>query len=158
MRLTSFEFDGHATYGLLDQDNLLLPPREFTAQYPDLVAVLRAGALAELEQLARSSGTRVAKSSVRLLPVIPNPGKLICVGLNYKTHVAETKRGDSEHPSLFLRFNDSLAADGDEVLRPAFSSASIGKASWPSSSAKAAATSPRRTRWTTSPATPASTT
>jgi 2-keto-4-pentenoate hydratase/2-oxohepta-3-ene-1,7-dioic acid hydratase in catechol pathway len=121
MRLTSFDFDGHATYGLLDQDDLLLPPREFTAQYPDLVAVLRADALAELEQLARSSGTRVAKSSVRLLPVIPNPGKLICVGLNYKTHVAETKRGDSEHPSLFLRFNDSLAADGDEVLRPAFS-------------------------------------
>jgi 2-keto-4-pentenoate hydratase/2-oxohepta-3-ene-1,7-dioic acid hydratase in catechol pathway len=35
--------------------------------------------------------------------------------------VAETKRGDSEHPSLFLRFNDSLAADGDEVLRPSFS-------------------------------------
>ena len=120
MRLTSFELDGRPLYGVVEQDNLVLPPASFLAQYPDLLSVLQADKLAELQGLA-ATGTRVPKSSVRLLPVIPNPGKLICVGLNYKSHVAETKRGDSEHPSLFLRFNDSLAADGDEVLRPSFS-------------------------------------
>ncbi|MBH1962696.1 MAG: fumarylacetoacetate hydrolase family protein [Comamonadaceae bacterium] len=121
MRLTSFELDGRSIYGLDAENDIVLPPNQFLAQYPDLVSVLRADALSELEQQAGQSGTRVAKSNVRLLPVIPSPGKLICVGLNYKTHVAETKRGDSEHPSLFLRFNDSLAAHGDEVLRPSFS-------------------------------------
>ncbi len=66
-------------------------------------------------------GTALQPDAVQALPVIPNPAKFICVGLNYKTHVAETKRGDSEHPSLFLRFTDTLAADGDEVPKPSFS-------------------------------------
>jgi 2-keto-4-pentenoate hydratase/2-oxohepta-3-ene-1,7-dioic acid hydratase in catechol pathway len=41
--------------------------------------------------------------------------------LNYKSHVAETKRDDSPYPALFTRFADSLAANGDVVLRPVFS-------------------------------------
>ena len=77
--------------------------------------------MSPVQAAAQASGVRLAPAQVRLLPVIPNPGKLICIGLNYKTHVAETKRPDSEHPSIFLRFADTLAAHGDEVLRPAFS-------------------------------------
>jgi 2-keto-4-pentenoate hydratase/2-oxohepta-3-ene-1,7-dioic acid hydratase in catechol pathway len=96
-------------------------PAAFVRRFPDLKSVISANALGELATAAQASGERVAPEQVRLLPVIPNPGKLICVGLNYKSHVAETKRPDAEYPSLFLRFNDSLAAHGDEVLRPSFS-------------------------------------
>ena len=73
-----------------------------------------AGALEAVPGATEGPGLRA--DQVRLLPVIPNPGKLICVGLNYKSHVAETKRPDSDYPSLFLRFNDSLAAHDDVVL------------------------------------------
>lgn len=121
MKLTSFEQAGHASYGAWMADRLIQPPTEFRVRHPDLLSVLRAGALAELEQALREGGTAVDPQAVRWLPVVPNPGKLICVGLNYKTHVAETKRADSEHPSLFLRFNDTLAAHGDVVPKPAFS-------------------------------------
>lgn len=121
MKLASFRHAGQPVYGVVQADRHLLPPADFLNRYPDLLAVLRAGALTELADAVRAGGHPIAPVDTQSLPVIPNPGKLICVGLNYKTHVAETKRGDSSYPSLFLRFNDSLAADGDEVLRPAFS-------------------------------------
>jgi 2-keto-4-pentenoate hydratase/2-oxohepta-3-ene-1,7-dioic acid hydratase in catechol pathway len=50
--------------------------------------------------------------------VIPNPEKIFCVGLNYKTHVAEMKRPDSEHPAIFVRFADSLTAHGAPLPKP----------------------------------------
>lgn len=120
MKILSFEHAGQATYGVLQGDDCLLPTPAFLSHFPDLRSVLAGSALNGLrDDVAR--GTAVARSRVRELPVIPNPGKLICVGLNYKTHVAETKRADSEYPSLFLRFNDTLAAHEDIVPRPSFS-------------------------------------
>lgn len=121
MKLVSFVQAGQARYGLLQDAAYVAPSAGFLARFPDLKAVLAAGALGELQADVQSGGQRVDPAQVQAQPVIPAPGKVICVGLNYKTHVAETKRPDSEHPSLFLRFTDSLAADGDEVLRPEFS-------------------------------------
>jgi 2-keto-4-pentenoate hydratase/2-oxohepta-3-ene-1,7-dioic acid hydratase in catechol pathway len=122
MRFASFEINGLASYGLMDGERHCRPaPAAFMARYADLKSVIAANALGELASAAQTSGAPVGLDQVRLLPVISNPGKLICVGLNYKSHVAETKRADSDYPSLFLRFNDSLAAHGDAVLRPAFS-------------------------------------
>lgn len=121
MRIASFTVAGVATYGVAEPAGHYRPvSASFLKQHPDLKSVLQAQALdAMAADAARSEP--LAASHVALLPVVPNPGKLICVGLNYKSHVAETKRADSDYPSLFLRFNDSLAADGDEVLRPVFS-------------------------------------
>ena len=122
MKLISFMSAGHATYGLVEDGFCVQPPLDFLTRFPDLTSVLRADALPELARQAKAPGSRrLSMSEVQALPVIPNPGKLICVGLNYKTHVAETKRADSEYPSLFLRLNDSLAAHEDVVLRPSFS-------------------------------------
>ncbi len=121
MKLVSFIQDGQALYGLVQGEAYVAPSADFLARYPDLKAVLAANALAELQADVQKGGQRVAPAQVQAQAVIPAPGKVICVGLNYKTHVAETKRPDSEHPSLFLRFADSLAAHGDEVLRPEFS-------------------------------------
>lgn len=122
MRFASFEINGRASYGLVEGANHCRPaPASFQARHADLKSVIAANALDELAQAALASDCTVALDQLHLLPVVPNPGKLICVGLNYKSHVAETKRADSDYPSLFLRFNDSLAAHGDEVLRPEFS-------------------------------------
>jgi 2-keto-4-pentenoate hydratase/2-oxohepta-3-ene-1,7-dioic acid hydratase in catechol pathway len=121
LKLVSFKHGGKATYGVVQAQGYRQPPAEFLDRYPDLVAVLRADALGALEQAVRSGGTSIDPATTEALPVVTNPGKFICVGLNYKTHVAETKRGDSEHPSLFLRFNDTLAANGDVLPRPTFS-------------------------------------
>ena len=122
MRFASFELNGQASYGLADASGTYRRvPAAFQARYADLKAVLAGDALVAAAEAAHTSGDSLTPEQVRLLPVLPNPGKLICVGLNYKSHVAETKRADSDFPSLFLRFSDSLAAHDDLVLRPAFS-------------------------------------
>ncbi len=122
MGFISFEVAGRQSYGLWqDEGQWLEVPAAFRTRFADLKAVISAGQLDEMAQATRQAGVVVTAGQGRLLPVIPNPGKVICVGLNYKTHVAETKRPDSEYPSLFLRFADSLAAHGDLVDRPAFS-------------------------------------
>jgi 2-keto-4-pentenoate hydratase/2-oxohepta-3-ene-1,7-dioic acid hydratase in catechol pathway len=59
-----------------------------------------------------------ARADVRLLPVVPNPGKILCVGLNYATHVAETGREQREFPAIFTRWADTLIADGEPLVRP----------------------------------------
>lgn len=59
-----------------------------------------------------------ARADVRLLPVVPNPGKIFCVGLNYATHVAETGREQKEFPAIFTRWADTLIADGEPLVRP----------------------------------------
>ena len=56
-------------------------------------------------------------------PVVPRPGKVICVGLNYVAHIEETKREGSEYPVLFTKFASTLAAPGDPIPLPAESDA-----------------------------------
>jgi len=119
MSFVSFETAGHQTYGVWqDEGHWLQVPAAFQAQYPDLKSVIAAHKLDELEAVTRQAAQQVTRAQARLLPVIPNPGKVFCVGLNYKTHVAETKRSDSDYPAIFIRFADSLNAHNAPLPHP----------------------------------------
>ncbi len=119
MSFVSFESAGRATYGMwLSEAQWLQVPEGFQAAHPDLKSAIAAGKLDELAAACRQSGKAVQASQARLLPVIANPGKIFCVGLNYKTHVAETKRADSQYPSIFTRFADTLSAHGAPLPHP----------------------------------------
>ncbi len=119
MRFVSFETQGQATYGLWNDDGTWLrAPASFTTQFPDLKSVIAADQLDALEAATRQANQQVLANQGHLLPVIPNPAKVFCVGLNYKTHVAEMKRADSEHPAIFTRFADSLSAHGAPLPKP----------------------------------------
>jgi 2-keto-4-pentenoate hydratase/2-oxohepta-3-ene-1,7-dioic acid hydratase in catechol pathway len=119
MSFVTFEIAGQQTYGLWkDEGNWIQVPHVFQAEYPDLKSVIAANKLDECEALIRQSGKGVTASQAHLLPVIPNPSKIFCVGLNYKTHVAETKRADSDYPAIFTRFADSLTAHNAPLPHP----------------------------------------
>jgi 2-keto-4-pentenoate hydratase/2-oxohepta-3-ene-1,7-dioic acid hydratase in catechol pathway len=60
-------------------------------------------------------------TDVTLLPVIPDAGKILCVGLNYETHRAETKRPDNQYPTMFTRYADSQIAHGQPMIVPTIS-------------------------------------
>jgi 2-keto-4-pentenoate hydratase/2-oxohepta-3-ene-1,7-dioic acid hydratase in catechol pathway len=57
-------------------------------------------------------------SQLTLLPVIPNPNKIVCVGLNYGEHVRETGKQITESPALFLRMTESQVAHDQDIVRP----------------------------------------
>jgi 2-keto-4-pentenoate hydratase/2-oxohepta-3-ene-1,7-dioic acid hydratase in catechol pathway len=60
----------------------------------------------------------VAVDSATFLPVISAPGKILCIGVNYRTHQEETGRADAIAPVVFTRFADTLAAAGQSVHIP----------------------------------------
>jgi 2-keto-4-pentenoate hydratase/2-oxohepta-3-ene-1,7-dioic acid hydratase in catechol pathway len=121
MKLVSYTHAGRESYGLFDGQQVLQPPADFLARHANLAAVLKAGAMAELQLAATTRGTALAAASLQWLPVLPRPAKVICVGLNYRDHVAETQRDDSAYPALFVRFTDTLAGHGAGVPKPSFS-------------------------------------
>ena len=119
MSFVSFEIAGQQTYGLWQgEGHWIQVPDSFQALYPDLKSVIAANKLDELEVSTRQGGKAVTSDMARLLPVIPNPNKIFCGGLNYTTHVAETKRADSEYPAIFTRFVDSLSAHNALMPHP----------------------------------------
>ena len=66
--------------------------------------------------LDRSAAFALSEATVR--PLIPRPGKIICVGLNYKAHIEETHRDDSDYPVLFTKFPTSLTGAYDPIACP----------------------------------------
>src|SRR5258708_31830028 len=58
-------------------------------------------------------------SKVTFLPVIQNPGKIVCVGLNYEEHRMETGRDKTENPALFIRVPESQVGHKQPILMPA---------------------------------------
>ena len=113
----SVDHGNRASYGLVDGDRIVdLGGGEHAP--PDLKAAIAAGGLAAL---AAAGGEAIARADVTLLPVIPNPGKILCVGHNYESHRQETGRAKADHPSIFTRFADTLVAHGAPILRPGVS-------------------------------------
>jgi 2-keto-4-pentenoate hydratase/2-oxohepta-3-ene-1,7-dioic acid hydratase in catechol pathway len=91
MRVVTFERNGARGYGLLQDEHIVDVGSRLASRYGDLRSVLAAGALGELQNSQQGAQT-VRVNEVKLLPVIPNPEKIFCVGLNYISHRTETKR------------------------------------------------------------------
>lgn len=123
MHLISFVRTGRPGFGLLRADGIVdLGPR-LGGAFADLSDVLARDGLPALARAAEGRRPDFALTDVTLLPVIPNPGKILCVGLNYETHRAETKRPEAKHPTLFTRFADTQVAHGQPVVCPKVSTA-----------------------------------
>jgi 2-keto-4-pentenoate hydratase/2-oxohepta-3-ene-1,7-dioic acid hydratase in catechol pathway len=67
---------------------------------------------------AREGGAFVAREDVQLLAPVPRPGKIICIGLNYRDHAAESNMPIPESPVIFSKFGTSVAGPNQPVLLP----------------------------------------
>jgi 2-keto-4-pentenoate hydratase/2-oxohepta-3-ene-1,7-dioic acid hydratase in catechol pathway len=72
-------------------------------------------ALPLLHSYQREGGQTWLEGDLKLAPVVPNPGKLLCVGLNYSRHAKESQMDEPPHPVLFSKFNNALAASGQSI-------------------------------------------
>jgi 2-keto-4-pentenoate hydratase/2-oxohepta-3-ene-1,7-dioic acid hydratase in catechol pathway len=119
MRVASFVLNGRATSGVaVDDDHLLDAGAVLGERHPDVLDVLRAGALDELREAARRA-PRVPRAAVAMLPPVPNPPRMFCIGINYVAHRDETGRSDTAHPTVFVRFPSSIVGDGAPIIAPA---------------------------------------
>lgn len=85
--------------------------------------LLRSGE--DLSELDLSTAELVAAADVTLLPVVPDPGKILCVGLNYAHHIEEMGRPRPEYPTVFAKFADTLTGPDDDIVIPASAQAAL---------------------------------
>src|SRR5207247_6025293 len=117
MRLASFRTAQGASYGAVTSQGIVDLGRRLGNRYSDLRALLERNGLEEARKAAGSPAD-YRESEVSWLPLIPNPGKIVCVGLNYEEHRQETGRDKTENPALFLRVAESQVGHKQPILRP----------------------------------------
>ena len=117
MKLTSFTSAGTPGYGVIRDDGIVNLAALMGDRAPTLRALLAADLLAEARGLAQAPAD-LKLSEVEFAPVIPNPDKIICVGLNYHDHVQETGNTVTAKPALFARFPCSQVGHEQPIIRP----------------------------------------
>lgn len=75
-------------------------------------------ALPDLRAATQNLSGALPESALTLAPVVPNPGKIVCVGLNYRKHAAETNMAEPAFPVLFSKFNNAIAAPDEDIPVP----------------------------------------
>jgi 2-keto-4-pentenoate hydratase/2-oxohepta-3-ene-1,7-dioic acid hydratase in catechol pathway len=101
--------------GILDAGGLL-------GEHPmGLRRLLEDGRLGELARRAEMAADAEPASVLRLLPPVPDPDKIICIGLNYRSHAAEAGIDPPEQPTFFAKFSNALVPAGAMVELPAAS-------------------------------------
>ena len=119
MKLVSFVLDGRAAFGAVKEGGIVNLAPHFAGQgVRTLRGLLAAGLLDAAAGIVAAAAPSLTMDSVELLPVIPDPDKIICIGLNYRDHVAETGRTVTEKPALFARFAGSQVGHGQPMVRP----------------------------------------
>lgn len=118
MKYISFQYQQRQSYGAVVADRVIDLGREFGARAPDLKSLIAQDLMRDAARFALQATETLDLKAVQLLPVIPDPGKIFCVGLNYSEHVQESGREVTEHPTIFLRVPDSQLAHGAAIIAP----------------------------------------
>ena len=122
MKLLSFSHLGRHSYGAVNDVGIVDLGARLSHRWPSLSAALRDGAIDELKSRCAGLDADLSGDEIRYLPPILDPGRILCVGLNYKSHIEETGRSVPTYPTLFVRFPDSHVGHGQPMIRPWVSS------------------------------------
>lgn len=118
MKLLSFlsPLKHEKTWGCVKNDNVYDLKKQLGDNYPDLKSAISNNILSELKQL-KLEHPDYALNEIHFLPVIDNPNKIICVGMNYPEKRKEFEQSTNA-PTLFIRFPDSLVAHNEFMHKP----------------------------------------
>ena len=112
MRLVTVRTAGTTRAGLVSGDEVRL------LDAPDVKGVLRAGPVTDGSLPVGESGQSLPLADADLAPVIPDPDKIVCVGVNYEDHIAETGAARPTAPTYFAKFARALTGPRDEIRLP----------------------------------------
>jgi len=118
MKLLSYSYQGKPSYGVLSGDGVI----DVAPIAPEAGATLREAldrdSLGRIKEWAATQQAAVGLERIAFLPAVPDPRKIFCVGINYRSHVEEAGREVPPHPMIFTRFADSQAAHLQPIVRP----------------------------------------
>ncbi len=116
MRYITFELNGLRQPGVVVEDSVVALAG---AGFPDLLSILHGGAEARRRAEAFAfSAERIPLSSVKLCAPVPNPPKILCMGLNYRDHAEEAKLEIPKCPVIFAKYSNTIIGPGDNIVLP----------------------------------------
>ena len=119
MRLITFSHDGQEQIGVRNNDQVIPVASLSSAFGSDIVALLRHEQLDELTiKMREFDGCEIPLDEIHYLPLLPKPGKIICIGRNYAAHAAEGGADTPTYPEIFFRGATSLVAHNAPIIRP----------------------------------------
>lgn len=119
MKLLSYSLGGVASWGAVVGNDIVDLKAATDGRAPTLTAGLARLSMQEIEKLVRSTEPACGLDQVEFLPVINEPAKIFCVGLNYEAHRVETNRPVTGHPTIFARYSASQVGHGQPLVVPA---------------------------------------
>ena len=119
MRFLSFTKDGKASFGAVIESSVV-DLGATHPELPDLRSAMREGRLAALGDEAVAAEPDSGLQDIEFLPTVPNPEKIICIGVNYANRNEEYKDGTEppKYPSVFMRTRESLVGHGQNIMDP----------------------------------------
>jgi 2-keto-4-pentenoate hydratase/2-oxohepta-3-ene-1,7-dioic acid hydratase in catechol pathway len=113
MRFSSYSINGTRSWGLIEGEEIV----DLAGLAQDLKSAIAGGLLGNAAETAKGA-PRTPLSDIAWLPVIPNPDKILCVGLNYEMHRQETGRSEVANPTIFARYANSQTGHLADIIRP----------------------------------------
>ena len=121
MRLLAYAQDGRKGVAIATPNGDWHGALEGEAGYPGTIAELVAGGMIESAKSLLAAGRPISLDEVEVLPPLPNPGKIICLGINYADHAAESGFEAPPFPTVFARFSSSLTGAYAPIVKPRIS-------------------------------------
>lgn len=118
MKLISFQHAQRCAYGVVVGDKVLDLSPILGDRAPDLKTLIARDLIGAAAEAAQKHAPDLVLSELTLDPVIPNPGQIFCIGLNYGDHVRETGKQVTEAPVIFVRVPASQVGHGQDIVRP----------------------------------------
>ena len=120
LKLLTYRSGGRTAYGAVVAASVVDLSARFGARFPTLRDAIAGGALGELAEAVKAAKPDLALAEAQPMLPIPNPEKIICVGVNYANRNEEYRDGTErpKFPSLFMRAPRSFAAHGEPIWRP----------------------------------------
>ena len=120
MKFVSYKHDNVEKFGIIE-NNLITDLTGKIGGASNLKELIKIKKIKEAKEYVVSNPGSIKTEEIEYLPLIPNPGKIICVGLNYIEHAKATTRTVEENPVIFLRFPASQTAHMQPIQRPSVS-------------------------------------
>ena len=119
MRFSSFFAHGKETWGLIKNEGVVVVDKVLASGFPTLKSAIEAGKLDEIGATLMQKKIDLPLEEANYLPVITNPDKILCVGLNYHDHRLEGGHSEVSHPTIFVRFANAQVGHNKAMILPA---------------------------------------
>lgn len=121
MKLASYVRRGEPGFGAVVENGIVDLTEKVVPGIATIKQLLEADEVAFARQYVEGRGAELSWSDVSFLPVIPDPAKILCIGVNYLDHKKETGRPDVHHPTVFTRFADTQVGHRQPMIKPEMS-------------------------------------